>query len=201
MSESKNSVELLLRQYDHAVSRFTFESEQQVARNNFFMIFQGVIIAGFLSAIKDIDKINTASIFFPLFALLFLLMGIFQAMNAAGTVRMIFVTSSRVVALEQKILSMDGGLDYFVYSGVNSDEIMKEEIRKSKERAVRERRKLGGLIERLTLCFIYKNKYVARNNLYAAWTFCLFWAAVFFYFLWKQFLAGSFLFSMKSYVQ
>lgn len=185
MAVSDEDIQLLRGQYDHAIARFNFESEQQVARNNFFMVFQGVVIAGFLSGLKDIS--SSSHILFSVFSLFFFVLSIIQSKNAAASVRMIFATGDRVKYLERKLISSVDGADYFVYEYTNVEAIMDNEIIKADDRSRQQSRPLHGIIEGVTLWYVSKNKYVARNNLYAAWVFCLFWLAVFIYLLCKQF--------------
>lgn len=184
MSGFNEDTQLLLRQYDHAVARFNFESEQQVARNNFFMIFQGVIIAGFISGVKELS--NNGSLLLPFFAFVFFLLGLIQAKNAAGAVRMIIVTYSKVADLENKIKSKTGSGSYCVYSGIDASEVMRNERKSAQDQSYEESCIFGGFLERVTLWYVSKNKYVARNNLYAAWVFCFFWFSIFLFFMFKQ---------------
>ena len=144
-----------------------------------------MVIAGFFSGLQDIS--NSPNIIFSFFALIFFIIGVIQAKNAAAAVRMIFVTYSRVAYLEKKLISSASVADCFVYTGLNGDAIMEDEIKKADKMSRQQSCQLNGVIERITLWYVAKNKYVARNNLYAAWVFCLFWLAVFIYLLCKQF--------------
>ncbi|WP_304350004.1 hypothetical protein [Comamonas testosteroni] len=91
-----------------AVQRHLFESEQQVSRNNFYMIFQGVVIAGFFQFIGSSgfsDKLDNNYFYYSYLFLisLMILLSYLQFNTACGSVKLIMTSNHRLRFIEQDI--------------------------------------------------------------------------------------------------
>lgn len=178
MSVVENN-EILLRQYSLSIDRLNFESEQQVVRNNFYMIFQGVVFVGFMGGYKpESDVVLFISVCAVMSAVSFL-----QCRLAAANVVNIEICIRSVKALEAKVLKESGNEAYSVYSHGHPVFVLNERRRVISENNSSIKRRLG-LFENW---FCSKSQGIAINGLRAGFFCLIFWVGMSIYMLSKIF--------------
>ncbi len=151
--------------YEQCISIRNFEISNLVSRNNFFMVFQGVLIAGFLQASGSAPPIVQF-----LGSLIGLLLSIFQFMTASGA-------KFWQEAWEEQLNKAESGLCTLVteIEGRNFQSLFtsnpSETENEVKQRLAREN---GSCLNG----FLVRRFSVSRAPIYAALAFILFWLLI-----------------------
>ncbi|KGG82640.1 hypothetical protein [Comamonas thiooxydans] len=174
MEEEKISVHQLLMTQSHIqLEKLSFESEQQVQRNNFYMIFQGVVIAGFINTIEKLD----GHIFSVMVAALVFFLTLYQIKTAAVSARIIVQMGEVYDRLEKRsryLFEKHGVLDF--PPSKMSDEELQKYI--STEFSTKGESCFKSELNSLLVNTVNRNKYVSILNVYVAFGFSIFWCFV-----------------------
>lgn len=168
--------------YEAALRIQESELNQLAVRNNFYIVFQGVIIAGFIQSYKDCN----ISFVYLIFALLGLFIS-FIHVRASESAKILFVASNNVVKymeeyIEQKVKSADNANPVFLMHARGDTpkkrwEIFKKSANPSGEIGKNLTPPEGTVFFSCSNSFvkIFSAQSPSRQYVYAAYVFFAFW--------------------------
>lgn len=166
--------------FNAAMQKHIFESEQQVSRNNFYMVFQGVVIAGYFqflgsSVFSSTSSSNVLSIVYLSLICLMIFISVFQFETACGSAGLIMKSSHNLIEAEKSIDKNELSEKISVFYPTEGDKSA-EWFSVAKESMVNENN--GCFSNLINSCLIIKIKKAHRVSVSAIYV------SVFFYLFW-----------------
>lgn len=149
--------ELILDSYKNAVNTRNVEEQQVISRNNFFMIFQGVLLSAALSSEHGKPLVETLISFFGIF------ISYFQFLMSASAKFDLECWQSKTERIEEEMKKELGELHALLFRD------------KEDEERVKEKYKHKGLIDRIITLNISSSKL----PIYTSLTLTMLWALLF----------------------
>lgn len=196
--------------HKHYVEELRFSSEQQVSRNNFYLVFQGVFIAGFLQALDKFTGDNIPiAIILCLFGCIF---SMYQTRVAAANYKEINISSWRVKIIENILKSKDAERIDADSLDLSEKNITEKWIERDLTRSANKKEDYGRELvdnisekirgkesctfdkyyfEKILIKYTGRHYHRSKQAIFVGVGFCFFWVSFFiiFFFRWECFLS------------
>lgn len=179
--------------FNVAIQKHIFESEQQVSRNNFYMVFQGVVIAGYFQFLgssaffKEAGSIGLSIVYLSLIFLM-IFISFLQFETACGSAGLIMKSSHNLIEVEKNIDKAEVGEKNSIFYPLEGDRSA-EWFSEAKKSMVNESHGcFSNLINSCLIIKIKKAQRVSVSAIYVSVFFSLFWLSNLFIVVYFKFL-------------